>query len=385
MLCVGSQLIDRIPKMSVDNFNFQWETANTNSRIYTEASSGSTTIDSSASGTALVVTDASGLQVGDVIRNASRATPVGTYGADEQMEITAISTNTLTVVRDSGRQNAGTGYASHALADTFEVMFPAKEEGSAPNANRYKDVSTVENWTQILDLYLTVTGSQMASKRLVVGDNLQRQFDDRLVELGNYVETMLLYGITNYGGSGTEADALGGSDAYVRRTKGLQQFLYTATAASAGNLDYSTKDVTEDAINTVMQKIADNGTSMSDRFILVGNNANIRKVKAFGADKVRITQSESVWGRSISAYETDLGVNLELVPCHNCSKSDVFIIDLKKIALTTFRPFESEEWGKGTANPNGTDAWHRRYLGEVGVKVVDGAKSHGALAYVSWS
>lgn len=384
MLCTQSRLIDLIPKFSVDNDLFEWESAGTNSRIYTEASSGSTTIDGSGSNTALVVTDATGLQEGDVIRNATRATPIGTYGADELMEITAVSTNTLTVVRDSGRYNSGTGSTIHALADTFEVVYPAKEEGSSPDANRYKDVTLYKNYTQILDMHLKLTGSQLASKRLLPADNLQRQFDDRLVELMNFVESMFLYGVVQYGGSGTDADAMVGSDSYVRRTKGFQQFQYTAAAATAGTLDYATKDVTETAINDVMEKIMNTGTSPNDRYIIVAANPNIRKIKAFGADKVRITQAESVWGRSIQQYESDLGITMELVPCYNMSKSDLFIVNMSKVGYATFRPMEKEEWGKGTSSPNGVDAWNQRYLGEVGVKVVDAGKSHGAISYIGW-
>jgi hypothetical protein len=382
MLCAKSQLLDRIPKMPVDNVKFEWETANTNSRIYTESSHSDTTIDGSgaASNCHVVLTSVAGLQEGAILRNATRATPIGTYGADELMQVTGISTLDVTVTRDYARQNSGTGSTAHALGDTFEVLWSPKEEGSTPNENKYRDVSITENYTNILDFYLTVTGSQLASKRLVAGDTLQRQFEDRLVELKNDMESMFLYGALNYGGAGTESNAHAGSDAYVRTTKGFQNFI----CASGGNVDYTSKAVTEEAINTLFLNLLTNGVDMSDTFITVAHPQNIRTINAFGADKVRITQDETKWGRALKTLETDLGVTTELVPCLNCSKSDLFIIDTKKVALAEFRPFVKMEWGIDTSNPDGTDAWKQRYLGEYGVKVVDGTKSHGALGYISW-
>jgi hypothetical protein len=227
-------------------------------------------------------------------------------------------------------------------------------------------------------MFLTVTGSQLASKRIVAGDTLQRQFDDRLVELMNQVERMFLYGIV-------DAASPAGTASVPRKSKGLQNYLSTAPAATLGTLDYNTKDVTEYAINTIMQNMADNGQDMGVKFLLVGANFNIRKVAGFGADKVRVTQDQTTWGRSIKSFETDLGVELELVPCHNCARTDVFIVNTAKAQLVTFRPFEAEEFGKGTSAPNGTDAWCKRYLGEVGVKVVDSYFAHGLLTQLPWS
>jgi hypothetical protein len=140
--------------------------------------------------------------------------------------------------------------------------------------------------------------------------------------------------------------------------------------------------VTETAINGLMMTLLTNGVDMSDPFILVTHPTNIRTINAFGSDKVRITQAETKWGRALKTFETDLGVELELVPCINCSKSNLFIIDTKKVKMAEFRPFTKFEWGIDTASPDGTDAWKQRYLGEYGVKVVDGIKSHGLLTKI---
>jgi len=379
MLCAKSQLIDRIPKESVDNTKFEWETANTNARTFLSHNADATEI--AGSGSNLHLGCASpGVQEGAIIRNATRATPIGTYEVDELMQVYEVAATELHVTRDFARQNSGTGSTAHVNGDYFEVLWSPKEEGSSPDENRYKDVTLVYNYVNTLDFHLNVTGDQLASKRLVAGDTLQRQFEDRLVELKNDMESMLLYGAMNYGGAGTEADAYAGSDSYVRTTKGVQNFI----AASGGNVDYTSHIVTEQSINALMMTLLTNGVDMTDKFLLVAYPSVIRTINAFGSDKIRITQAETKWGRALKSLETDLGVELELVPCMNCSKSDMFILDTKKIKLAEYRPFFKMEWGIDTSTPTGVDVWNQRYLGSYGVKVVDGTKSHALQSAITW-
>jgi hypothetical protein len=395
MICAKSQLIDRFPKQPVDGTKYEWESANTRGKTFVSAApTDGTGVVGSASATEIGPGTGIGatLQAGSLIRNASVATPIGTYGADEIMLVTSVAANgDLQVKRNVGQPVGSTtnsGSTAHTATATYEILYSPKHEGSSPDENKYKDVSLEANYTSILDFYLTVTGSQLASKRLIAADSLQRQFDDRLIELKNEMESMLLYGVRNPGsgatGADTEANAWTGTDSYARMARGFQQFQNVAAAYSAGLVDYATKAVTEDAINTLVANLITAGNDMTNPLILVAHPNHIRTINAFGADKVRITQDETKWGRALKTLETDLGVSLELVPCLNMSKSDLFIIDTKKVFLTEFRPFVKMEWGIDTSTPDGTDAWKQRYLGEYGVKVIDAAKSHASIEYITW-
>ena len=379
MLCAKSQLTDRIAKESTDTVKYEWETANTNARTFLSHNADATEIAGSAANLHIGVA-VTWVQVGSIIRNSTRATPIGTYEVDELMQVVEVAATELHVKRDYARQNSGTGSAAHVNGDYFEVLWSPKEEGSSPDANKYKDVSITENYCNTLDFHLNVTGDQLADKRLVAGDNLQRQFEDRLVELKNEIESMVLYGALNYGGAGTEADAYGGSDSYVRTTKGLQNFI----AVTGGNVDYTSHVVSEESINNLMMTLLTNGNDMTNKYLLVAYPATIRTINTFGADKIRITQAETKWGRALKSLETDLGVELELVPCMNCSKSDMFILDTSKIKLMEFRPFFKMEWGIDTSTPTGVDVWNQRYMGSLGVKVVDGTKSHALQSAITW-
>lgn len=365
-----------IPRFPVDHSKFEWETQNEPVRTYTEASSSNTTIESSASGTAIEFTSSSGLEEGMLIRNASIATPVGTYGVDEIMLVTAVSGAVCTVKRDWQYQGTGSGYASHALGNTFEVIGNVKQEGSSPDANKYKDVTLADNYTEIKDFFISVTGSQMASKRLVAGDTIEAQTKMGVTKLSNELESMFLYGALNtaYAGATTYN---AGSNSYVRTTKGLQSYI----AAAGANVDYSTKAVTEDALNSRFAAIIDDKTDPMDKFIIVCNPAQARVISHFGEDVVRTTQESTVWGRSIQTFKSDLGIEADIIWSLNCSKSDLFIIDLDKVGIAEFRPWAQTEWSYGD---DGVDAWRQRVLGEYGVKVVDGLYSHAALMYLTW-
>jgi hypothetical protein len=372
-LMAKSPILDMLQRPSVDNFKFEWETDVAPTRTYTESSNTSTTIDGSGDATNKYVafSAVTGLQKGAILRNATRATTIGSYGQDELMEVVGISALVVEVVRDANRQAAGVGSAAHASGDVFEVVYTPKEEGSSPDANKYTDVALVENYANTVDFYLTVTGDQAATKRLVAGDTIENQFQKNLLQLQNDLEGMFFYGCLNNG-------ANAGSASYVRRTKGLDAWV----AASGGNVDVTTKDVTSDALDSLFYDIMMDKTDPSDRFIIACNPYNARKISQFGIDKVVTNNQETKWGRHIDTFKSDLGVEAPVIWSLNISKSDLFIIDMDKVFLPVFRPFAKAQWSYGD---DGIDAFRQRYLGSFGVKVVNGLYSHAKLGYLPWS
>jgi hypothetical protein len=175
-----SPLIDMTSRFPVQSFEFKWETANAPTRRFTCSATTDTTIDGSGDATnnKLGLTGGSSIQKGSMIKNVSRATPIGTYGADEIMEVTANTSGVLTLVRDAGRQNTAPARRRTPRPTSSRSLLP-KEEGSSPDENKYKDVTLVTGYTNIVDFYLTVTGSFAAVSPLVAGDTLQAQFRER--------------------------------------------------------------------------------------------------------------------------------------------------------------------------------------------------------------
>lgn len=371
-LMARSPLLSLLPRKSSDHTYYEWETANEPTRVFTEANSSNTTIDSSADASNKYIdfTSVAGLQEGDLIRNISVATPVGTYGADEIMQVVGLSGTIAEVTRDYQNRNSGSGSAVHAVTNQFERIGSALQEGSSPDENRYRDVSITGNYTQIFDYYLAVTGSQAASKRLLAADNLAAQTALGHKNLANELEKVFLYGSVN-------PTTAAGSDSQIRTAKGFQQFVQVAN----GNVDYTTTAVTEPALNALFAAIVNDATDPADKFIIVCHPNQARVMSHFGDDVVRTTQDSTVWGRSIQTFKSDLGIEADIIWTLNCSKSDLFIVDTNKVAIVEFRPWAQAEW---TYSSDGTDAWRQRTLGEYTFEVVDGLYSHAALGKLTW-
>lgn len=372
-LMAKSPILDKLARPRIGNKHFEWENDVAPARTFTGHGTPGDFITSAGTGTTMEISVATPwVEAGALIRNATRATPIGSYGQDELIEVTANDgTATLTVVRDAGRQASGTGSSAHVTGDTFEVIYTPKEEASEPGANRYTDVVLAENYANAVDFTLMVSGDRAATTTLVAADTIDNQFRKNLLNLQNQLEGMLFYGCLNNG-------ANGGSASYVARTQGFDAFV----GVSGGNGDYSTQDVTPTALDDLFFKIMEDKSDPSDPYIIVCHPFNARKISQFGLDKVVTDNNANKWGRHIDTFKTDLGIEAEVVWSLNVSKSDLFIMDMAKIELPCFRPFERAEW---TYGDDGVDAYRQRYLGSFGVKVVDGMYSHAKLGLLPWS
>ena len=385
-LAAKHPILDMLQRPAVDEVKFSWETDVMPTRVYTAASgAGTEPPDAAGTGTALSLTGGAAIPVGSIIRYVTNATPVisATYLNDELLQVTANdlqSPAVLTLQRNVGVPSGstlGTGSAAANFADTgqYEIVYQPKQEGSSMEENKYTDVTLVDNYVNTVDFYLTVTGDQKASRPMVAADSLANQTAKCLLNLANDIERMFFYGVINADSSTTYNP---GADAHIRRTKGLDQWV----TATGGNVDYTTLDVTEKAINDLVYNMHVAKTDLTDRFIIACHPYNARKFSAMGADKVVIGQELTKWGRYINSFVSDLGVTIPIIHTLNLSKSDLYIIDMEKVALPTFRPFEVAEV---TYGDDGTDAWRQRYLTSLGVKCVNGLYSFGKLSGLSWT
>jgi hypothetical protein len=375
-----SPILDKLARPQLKNFKFEWENDVAPVRIYTsqnDSSNDTISLSANDADNVLSFTSVDGLEKGAIIKNSSHATTVGSYGQDETLEVTAIAAYSspgylVTVARDAGGQaSANANSALHANGDQYELIYTPKEEGSGPDANKYIDVVLAENYANAVDFYTVVTGDQAAMKRVVAGDSNDNQFQKNLLNLQNQLEGMFFYGCLNVG-------APAGNASYVKRTKGFDSWV----GAANGNYDITTKDVTPEALDNLFAKIVEDKSDPGDPYIIACHPQNARKVSQFGIDKVRTTNEVTKWGRHIDTFVSDLGIEAEVIWSLNISKSDLFIIDMAKVQLPCWRPFEKAEWSYGD---DGVDAWRQRYLGSFGVKVVDGLYSHAKLGLLPWS
>jgi hypothetical protein len=345
-------------------------------------------VDGSASATGLEfsVADAAKLKPGSLLINQTIATPVGTYQRNEILQIVTISTTTgiAVVARDAGDYYGDGGSAhthgstAHTSTSVYRIIHDPTQEGSVASAdpNTYSADSIFENYTQINTMKMQLTGSQKARAMEVVSSEVERQWNRELIALKNKRVNMFLYG--------TNSQTAVGSDTVIRQSKGLLDFMVDNVNSSNILIDYTSTALTYDAINALFIKLFNNGADPSEPYKIVTSPVSKDVISTWDVDKVRTTIDNEQVGREITVFKSSMGFQAEIIAEPMCMKSDLFIIQPQKVFPMTFRPYESQEWGKGTQAPNGDDMWYRRTIGEETLMVIDPGYAHAALTYLTW-
>ena len=340
------------------------------------------TVDGSASNTGLELSaaDAAKVKIGSLLINQTIATPIGTYQRNEILQLTDVNTTTGVCVaaRDAGAYNSGTGSTAHTSTSVYRVVHEPTQEGSvaSADANTYSADSILENYTQINTMKMQLTGSQKARAMEVVDSEIERQWQRELTALKNKRVNMFIYG--------TNSATAVGSDTVIRQSKGILDFMVDNIVAANALVDYTTTALTWDAINALFLKLFANGADPMTSYKIVTSAVSKDAISSWDADKVRTTIDNEQVGREITVFKSSLGYQAEIIAEPMVMKSDLFILNPAKIHPMTFRPYETEEWGKGTSGPNGDDMWYRRTIGEETLEMLDPGYDHAALTYLTW-
>jgi len=261
----------------------------------------SATITSTA--TAITVADGDDLQVGHIILVDA-----------EQMWISAVSTNDLTVVR-----NYGGTQASHASLAAYTVVGMARLEGADSTAIGYTDRTTNSNYTQIFHKEIKVTRSQAQIRQYGIADEFDYQSNKAVPELMRLVERQLHYGQRKAGGA-TTPRAFGGYTTFM-----------TTNLVSGATL-------TQAAIeNAVMSAYIAGGTGP---WIAACAPGNVQKIKNFYDSSLflQVMTDETTVGVVIDSVRTPYG-DVNLLLDRWALSTLIPLIDPKHAGLMTFSPF----------------------------------------------
>jgi len=239
-----------------------------------------------ASDTEFVVDHGSRFRVGDQIQ---------VEGSEELLLVTAVSTDTLTVVRGY----AGTTPENLANDQIINILGNAALEGAdKPNA-RFTNRVRCGNYTQIFTAAVEVSGTDMVANQLGLADEMDLQKQNRLRELIRDLENTVINGglpTSDPQGSGT-----------VRRTmKGIIQHLST-NVFSTGDSGFPTgNDLDEAKVNYVLRKIWENSSGNVDLIVVGGFQK--RKINAFCSDSRSYGATDKTFTDVVSIYESDFGI-----------------------------------------------------------------------------
>jgi len=216
-------------------------------------------------------------------------------GSQELVLVTAVSTDTLTVVRGY----AGTTAEDLVDGQVINILGNASLEGADKPTARFSDRSRCGNYTQIFASTVEVSGTDIAAGQLGLSDEMDYQKQERLRELIRDMENTVVNGgepSSNPQGSGS-----------VRRTmKGIVQHLSSNVFATGDSGFPSGNDLDEAKINYVLRKIWESSNGNVDLIVVGGFQK--RKINAFLSASRAYGAADTTYRDMVSVYESDFGV-----------------------------------------------------------------------------
>lgn len=269
-------------------------------------------LDNSETGVDVGSGEGATVPIGSLLVNESEA------GKDEVMQVTAVSTDTLTVVRGAG--DSGPSATTHTSGSRLRVIAQAKQEGDENVVDRSRARTRVHNVCQIFKREVKISKTQQAIDMAGVANEYTHQVGRRMLELKRELAMSIWAGvkITNSGA--------GGSDSVIRSMNGVRNFV----RAQSTQVDSTSNAFNEPLINALYKKIYDKGGEAS---IAVGTAEQMTKFSSLHQEKVRLSPSDRARGVFVTKYLTEYGVELDLLIDRWCLKGDLMLLDPNRVKL----------------------------------------------------
>jgi hypothetical protein len=241
--------------------------------------------------TTLTVFNASRFRPGDQVRPST---------SGEIMFVTAVSGNTITVVRGYG----GTNKLSMTNGSVLTILGNAALEGDDAPAARFTSRVRRRNYTQIFTSAVQVSGSMQAARGYGVADELDYQKQERLRELLRDLENCVINGIaptSTQQGSATVRRTMNG----IVRSITTNQFAPGQGGIPNGT-GTSNNELTEEMLNAALRNIWEKSSARIDTIVVGG--VQKRRINSFIAGKRAYVPEDTRVRDMVSVYESDYGV-----------------------------------------------------------------------------
>lgn len=215
-----------------------------------------------------------------------------TSGKTEVMQVTAVSTDTLTIVRGYGSTTGET----HAASFPILIIAHTNQESQDAPADESRIRTKVGNYTQIYSRGVNISYTLRAVKQAGVADEFAYQTAQRMKEIMREMDNTLINGIKS-------ADA--GSDTSYRSSAGMIEM----TSQVGGNYSTTAEALAPSVVNAGVKLIWDDGGSPD--FILVGGKQK-RAISAFDQAYRRKDYNSTDAGYVVDKFTSDLGYVLNV-------------------------------------------------------------------------
>lgn len=285
------------------------------------------------------------VRIGTLLRDTAQ-------GKTEVIQVTAVSTDQLTIVRGYG----STSGEAHDNATTFRIIGRPKQSGEDMSADQSTARTRRYNNCQIFEAGLTIAGDAEAVLKAGVASEVALQGADRMMELVRELDNAIIHGIIN------ESAA---SDSVYRTMGGLIEYL----TLSNGNSNNTSEAISEQTINAMYKQAYDDGGNPN---LLVCNQAQMRQISTFNADKIRVAPGAGIAGTYVTKYMTDLGQELEILLDRWVPDDTVLLLDTTRLMVM---PMSGRSFGMKVIAPTG-DAEKRQIIGDYTMEVRNPLEAH---------
>lgn len=240
--------------------------------------------------TAITVDNGPRFQLGDLVRPAN---------GPEVMQVIAIATNTLTVVRSYG------GTTAVSLADNMKltILGTASLEGADAPTPRFTARVRKQNYTQIFSATVEVSGTMQAARAHGVKDEEDYQKQERMRELIRDLENTVI--------NGTAPASTPQGSASVRRSMNgiIKQIATNQFVPGAGGFPSgggAGTDLNETVLNAALRLVWEQSQGRVDTIVV--NGIQKRRINQFASSIRRFEPQDTRFSDLVSVYESDFGV-----------------------------------------------------------------------------
>lgn len=342
-------LLQNLRKQSCMNYKFEWLEDDLMGRWISE-NGGSLAADTAIE---LQTGEGSLVAIDDLVK---------VVASGEIMRVTAVTGDTLTVVRGYGETSA----ADIAADAKMVIIGNASEQGSGASAEKYNNMTNAYNYTQIIKTPFSVTNTLDAMK-LYGKDELARLRMNKGIEHNKSIEFALIFGERKLDTSGAEPlSTTGGVLKWLTGTDNvttLDRSVTTTTAGQKASLDSWIQDLF---------------TYGSDTKVWLCSPKMITFVNTLADDKIRLIQADNdnTFGLQIMTYQTPHG-RLQMVhhPMLVQGYADYsFALDMEQLQ---YRYLEGRDTQlKTNIQANDEDGRRDMYITEMGLEFQH-PKMHG--------
>lgn len=298
---ISGQATETLHSWMEDSLNVNTATSTDDAAGYLDATEVSMTV---AAG------QGSRFQVGTLFKDAAA-------GKTEVIQVTDISTDTLTIVRGYGSTSGETHGTSPTTGFSIKIISHPKQEGQDPPADESKTRTKVSNYTQIFQKGINVSHTMRSVLQAGVADEFTFQIARRLMEIMRELDNSVINGIS----SGSQ-----GSDTAYRSMGGLIEF----ASQVGGNVTTTSEALTPAIVNDMCKQIWDDGGAPN--FILVSGKQK-RAISAFDQAYRRSAYDATVAGYVVDKFMSDLGFVLDVIVDPWMSDDVAIVGDLSKVRV----------------------------------------------------